>query len=90
MLGFHPKERTIWSNVPGFLGICVPIWLNTNQVYNRLAGGSTGFFKLVKPSIFGTYKTFGKEFHGIIYSKWKHGIEIIEVHTTETPDEEDA
>lgn len=54
------------SRVPLREGPCVHTWLNRNQIYNRLDGGVTGFFRRVKlwrgiP----LYKT-GPEFHGII------------------------
>ena len=53
------------SRVPGHVGYCKPTWLNTNQIYNRLDGGITGTFKLVKRWwIF--YFRIGQEFHGII------------------------
>jgi len=36
------------SKVKGFEGPCYPVWLNDNQVCNRLDRGVTGFFKLKK------------------------------------------
>ena len=54
------------STVEGFEGDCRPTWLNTNQVWNRLDGGVTGFFKHIKMTKIGLYVKTGKEFHGII------------------------
>jgi hypothetical protein len=54
------------SKVPGHEGLCKPTWLNTNEVYNRLDGGVTGFFKTVKRRLLVFYFRTGKEFHGII------------------------
>lgn len=53
------------SKVKGFEGPCKPTWLNKSQLYNRLDGGISGFFKLVEKK-FGFYFKIGKEFHGII------------------------
>jgi hypothetical protein len=58
-------KPTLESNVPGYVGPCVPVWVNRNQVYHRLDGGITGFFRLVKKRWFGRQKV-GEEFHGII------------------------
>ena len=58
-------KRTLISNVSGHKGLCVPVWVNKNQVYNRLDRGITGFFRLVEKRFFG-YRKVGEEFHGII------------------------
>lgn len=51
--------------IPGHTGLCVAVWLNRNQVANRLDQGITGFFKHVEKGwIF--YHTVGPEFHGRI------------------------
>ena len=62
------------SRVKGFEGECRHTWLNKNQIYNRLDGGITGFFKSVKYFLGFPFKV-GKPFHGIIIGN--------EVHTTE-------
>jgi hypothetical protein len=58
--------KYINSTVKGHEGPCIPTWLNHNQIYNRLDGGVTGFFRLVI-----RYKGInicrtGPEFHGMI------------------------
>lgn len=55
------------SAVDGFGGVCLPTWLNVNQVCIRVDGGVTGFFKLCKkvPGL-PLYFRAGKEFHGRI------------------------
>jgi hypothetical protein len=58
------------SIVPCFEGTCKPTWLNRNQIYNRVDGGVSGFFKLVrKPKFFPFYIKYGNEFHGIIHGR---------------------
>jgi len=59
------KTKTLISNVSGYKDLCVPVWVNKNQVYNRLDRGITGFFRLVEKRFWG-YKKIGEEFHGII------------------------
>jgi hypothetical protein len=56
------------SLVPGYTGQCRPVWINTNQVHNRLDRGRTGFFRLVKrtPWLLGLRVKTGPEFHGIV------------------------
>lgn len=53
------------SKVEGYKGPCRPTWINKNQVCNRLDGGFTGFFKLVKKR-FGLHFKTGEQFHGIV------------------------
>jgi hypothetical protein len=55
------------SMVPGHEGPCRPTWLNMSEIYRRFGGNGyyTGYFKLVKPFLFG-YRKYGKEFHGYI------------------------
>lgn len=62
------------STVPGHEGRCKPTWINRNQVFNKIDGGITGFFKLVYRR-YGFLWRYGPEFHGII----RDG----EVHSTE-------
>lgn len=50
------------SEVPDHIGECYPVWVNRNQVCNRLDGGVTGFFKLL---------TGGEQFHGIVWNDGK-------------------
>ena len=71
------KVKPIKSNVPGHEGTCAPVWLNTNEIFVRIDGGATGFFKEIKYFLgFIPYRA-GKEFHGIIKKdcveeiKWK-------------------
>ena len=54
------------SKVPGHEGECKPVWLNRNETCNRIDGGVTGFFKLVRRR-FGIAWRYGEEFHGIIF-----------------------
>ena len=54
------------SEVPGHYGWCAPVWVNRNILYNRLSGGTTGFFKNVKCIFPGVYITYGEDFHGLI------------------------
>jgi hypothetical protein len=56
---------TLDSQVEGFEGQCLPVWLNRNQIDIRFGGGVTGFFKRTK-RVFGVPKRVGEEFHGII------------------------
>jgi len=58
--------KTLDSVVEGHKGICTPLWLNDNQVCNKIDGGVTGFFKLIKKHLGISLKT-GDEFHGIIH-----------------------
>jgi hypothetical protein len=58
--------KLLVSRVPGHIGSCRPIWLNTSQIDLRTQRcGITGFFRLVKPFLF-WYKSYGEEFHGYI------------------------
>jgi hypothetical protein len=57
--------KILKSEVNGFKGECSPVWLNTSQLDNRLDGGVTGYFKLLRNTWLGKWKT-GKQFHGII------------------------
>ncbi len=60
------KILPIESKVPNHEGLCTPIWLNNNRLYNRIDGGTTGFFRKIKYFMgILPYKT-GKEFHGVI------------------------
>lgn len=59
-----PKPKLI-STVKNFEGECWPTWMNTNQVYIRLEGGATGFFKR-KIRVYGITFLIGDEFHGMI------------------------
>ena len=55
------------SEVEGHAGYCTPVWLNRNQVLNRLDGGVTGFFKNVeKRKFWFGYRKVGFDFHGIL------------------------
>lgn len=57
------------STVKDFEGECTPVWLNTNQLHNRIDAGITGFFKRVKRAKKGWFTfpyRYGDEFHGII------------------------
>ena len=54
------------SRVDGFEGECRPVWLNQNMVDRITSNGTTGFFRLVRPFIFGWHIKYGEEFHGII------------------------
>ena len=60
--------KPLVSLVPGFEGVCMPIWLNGNQVDLRLWGHYTGFFRLVDLRHWRRWKFIGKEFHGYIDS----------------------
>lgn len=66
------------SNVPYYEGPCKPTWLNRNQIDNRMDGGVSGFFKIVRKLRFlPFYVKTGREFHGIIkggvvYTPYKH------------------
>jgi len=53
------------SYVKGYEGYCKPTWINKNQVYHRMDGGVTGFFKNTKKWLCFDIK-IGEEFHGII------------------------
>jgi len=59
------KNGTILSKVPGFEGECRPTWVNRNEIYLRVDGGVSGFFRLTKRKWGITFKV-GKEFHGIV------------------------
>ena len=52
--------------IKSYNGDCSPVWLNTNQIHNRLDNGITGFFKRVKKGWFGFTYRYGNEFYGII------------------------
>lgn len=54
--------------VPEHEGDCKPAWLNTNQLFNRLDGGVTGFFRRVERLAWWPYFAVkvGPEFHGIV------------------------
>lgn len=64
MIKIFPK--TYDSFVPNHETMCVAVWLNRNQICNRLDGGVTGFFKAAERIFPGVYITKGKEFHGIL------------------------
>lgn len=59
------------SLVKGFEGECKPHDLNTNSIYRRTDGRTTGFFKRVKTGWFGIKYKYGKEFNGYIGSDGK-------------------
>lgn len=56
-----------WRILESYKGECYPIWINQNQVDNRLDGGVSGFFRQVK-RWHGIPYCVGEEFHGI--QKW--------------------
>jgi hypothetical protein len=55
------------SEVPQHEGLCVPVWVNNNQVHFRLTGACTGFFRKAR-RIAGLPLVWlvGPEFHGFI------------------------
>lgn len=69
--GIETLKPPLQSKVPGYPGPCVPIWVNDNSVCNRLDGGISGFFRLVRHRWYGRQK-YGDEFHGIV----RAGLEV--------------
>ena len=74
-------KPTARSHVPDHEGPCKATWLNHSQIDNRLDGGITGFFRLVR-KIGPLWVAYGPEFHGI--APW--GTNGTQVFTTEQPD----
>ena len=63
------KEQTMLTScVRGHEGDCKPVWLNRNQLCNRLDGGVTGFFRRVERLTWWPHFAVkvGPEFHGIV------------------------
>lgn len=52
------------SEVPGHEGPCTAVWLNRNQVYNRIDQGISGFFRPVRKP--GKFWARRPEFHGVL------------------------
>jgi hypothetical protein len=69
--GMEMLKPPLRSKVPGYVGQCVPVWVNDNSVCNRLDGGISGFFRLVRHRWYGRQK-YGDEFHGIV----REGLEV--------------
>lgn len=62
----NPKF-TLQSRVTGSEGPCRPTWLNQNQVFRRIDGGVTGFFRQIESRWWCPFGVMvGPEFHGIV------------------------
>lgn len=71
-------RKPIHSTMVNHEGPCLPVWLNTNQVYNRLDSGVTGFFRNATEIFPCIYRLHGKTFHGI----GRYDNDRIEIWTT--------
>lgn len=60
----------LMSIVPGHTGYCEAVWVNRNEVLQRLDGGVTGDFrKVVVKSWWPFYVRTGPVFHGIVRNR---------------------
>ena len=65
------------SVVPNHSGLCKSTWMNDSKIDNRMDGGKTGFFRLIRRHwLFGWVK-HGKEFHGIVKNGTVHSTGVL-------------